>query len=148
MLRTCVYFVHADRRWQFLIRAGAYRLEGDHLLTIHWTLVLMRCRYTGGERTAAVDGRTSVALVGRRSATRWVSVNTEQYTAPTAALSVISVASASRGRQHCPLTYSSTPTRDLILASSAARGSTRNQTWRNTPTFTPVCTAHSELISK
>jgi hypothetical protein len=42
------------------------------------------------------------------------------------------------GRRRCRLTCSSTLTPGRILASTAAKGFTRNQTWRNTPTSTQV----------
>ena len=54
------------------------------------------------------------------------------------ALTVRSVAKASKGRLRCPHICSSTQTPGPTPVSTAARGSIRSQTWRNTPSPTLV----------
>lgn len=54
------------------------------------------------------------------------------------ALTVRSVARASRGHLRCPHTCLSIQTPGPTLVSTVARGSTKSQTWRNTPSFTLV----------
>ena len=55
-----------------------------------------------------------------------------------ASSSVPNVERPSRGAALCPPTCSSTQTPGPTLAHSVAKGSTRSQTWRNTPIFTQV----------
>ena len=74
--------------------------------------------------------------------------STLQVTASISSLSASSAGRPSRDRRPCPLICSFILTRGLIPASTAASGSTRRVTWRNTPTFTQVnCTTKALRVS-